>query len=156
MAVEKRIKMIWGERPFHFFVAFFSTESGFYVLLHPMISIIIVSLRSSQYFFPKEIKGEKRKILKKPNIWYCACCQYALHLNYSLNMQVGKYNKEMPIRNVIISCFLCSRKQLYLLNCTPHYYVFLLKAKTLLADLCMIFCSIEPTQRTLGVTHRFS
>lgn len=38
---------------------------GLYVLLHTVISIIIVSLRSSKYFFPKGIKGENRKILKK-------------------------------------------------------------------------------------------
>lgn len=35
------------------------------MLLHNVISIIIVSLRSSKYFFPEGIKGENRKILKK-------------------------------------------------------------------------------------------
>lgn len=129
MAVEKN-ELKWFEEK-DFFTSLllsFLLSLGLYVLLHTVISIIIVSLRSSKYFFPEEIKDEKRKILKKPNIWYCACCQYALHLNYSLNIQVGKYNKEMSIRNVIISCFLCNRKQLYWLNCTTHYYVFWLKA----------------------------
>lgn len=34
-------------------------EYGLVVLLHTVISIIIVSLRSSKYFFSKGIKGEK-------------------------------------------------------------------------------------------------
>lgn len=43
----------------------FLLSMGLYVLLHTVISIIIVSLRSSKYFFPKGIKGENRKLLKK-------------------------------------------------------------------------------------------
>lgn len=82
----------------------FLLSLGLYVLLHTVISIILVSLRSSKYFFQRN-KGWGKKNIKKTNIWYCACCQYALHLNYSLNIQVGKYNKEMSIRNLIISCF---------------------------------------------------
>lgn len=69
MAVEKNELKRFEEKDFFTSLLLsFLLSLGLYVLLHTVISIIIVSLRSSKYFFPEEIKDEKRKILKKPNI----------------------------------------------------------------------------------------